>query len=135
MSEPGEMAVSTVVVFEKRQRLTPELQHQFTGESVRIRVCRSLTDVRPTLHDAPRSILVVDLEAALGECLQFLGQMVGETPFVPIIAIGSYQTAEWEWAIRELGVVEFVPRFESGEDLASLCRKQWMTSQDQNREF
>jgi DNA-binding NtrC family response regulator len=135
MSEAGGMAVSTVVVFEKRQRLTPELQRQCTGESVRIRVCCSLTEVRPILHDAPHSILVVDLEAALGKCLQFLGQMVSETPFVPVIAIGSHQTAEWEWAIRELGVVEFVPRFESGEDLARLCRKQWMPSQDQNREF
>ena len=120
--------MSTVVIFEKRQRLAPELQRQFTGESIRIRVCRSLTDVRTMLHDAPCSILVVDLEAALGECLQLLGQMVGETQFVPIIAIGSHQTAEWEWAIRELGVVDFVPRFDSGEDLARLCRKQWMPS-------
>ena len=119
------MAVPGIIVMERRPRWTPELQRQFVDEDVRVRSCRRTADIERMLGDAPRSILVLDLDAGPAECLQFLGRLIGRACSPPIIAIGPERLAELEWQMRELGVLAFLPGTVSGEELAGLCQRQW----------
>jgi DNA-binding NtrC family response regulator len=125
--DTGAAAEATIVVFEKRPRWAPELERQFLDQGVRVRACRMTADILPRLARS-RSVAVLDLEAGAADCLQFLGRVVGRTPFVPAIVIGSARTAELEWPTRELGAVDFVFDSVSGEELAALCRRQWTCS-------
>ena len=41
------------------------------------------------------------------------------------ITLGSPQTAELEWMLRDLGTLEFAVDIPTGKRLANLCRRQW----------
>jgi len=113
----------SVIVVEPRPRWTPELQRQFLGESVRVRQCVTFADLRQ-LADG-RSVVVLDLDAAPADVLQFLGRCLRRRRTICTIALGSPQTAELEWMLRDLGTLEFVVDIPTGKRLAHLCRRQW----------
>ena len=133
------MSTFTVIVFEKRPRWAPELQRQFDDdEDVRVRACNSTADLERMQAETEDDragdwagepsgvrVAVLDFDAAPAECLQYLGRRIGRRLDCPSIVIGSPRTAALEWSVRELGAVEFVVDFISGERLASLCRRQW----------
>ena len=114
-----------IVVFEKEPRWAPELKRQFLGDDVRVRACRSVSDIVSKSESAERKVIVLVLEAEPANCLQFLGQSMGDPAHPPVIVIGSARELELEWPIRELGAVAFLSDSVSGEDLAKLCRRQW----------
>jgi hypothetical protein len=114
-----------IVVFEKRPYYGPELQRQFLGSAVVVKECRSVTDLLPSSSGATSSLIVLDLESATGDYLQWFRSDVPRHPMrVPIIAIASQELAEIEWILRDAGVTAFVPDLISGNDLARLCRRQ-----------
>jgi hypothetical protein len=119
------LATPTIVVFEKQPHWEPELQRQFLGTDVRVRACRATADVLSLLPASGQAVLLLDLEAGPPECLQFLGRWVGRMPAVAIVVVASPRTAELEWPIRELGSLEFLAGFVSGEEMARLCRRQF----------
>ena len=125
------MAEPTVFVFETKPRWTPELQRQFNDEDIRVRNCPSTSELVTLLESCtvsgdttPAFVVVLDFAAGAAECLQFLGRLISRAGPWPIIVIGSSRTAELEWSVRELGALEFVVDYISGEDLARLCRRQ-----------
>lgn len=119
MSEPA------VLVFEKRPRWAPELRRQFADENVRIRGCRSTGDAAVILRESPLCVVVIDFEAAPADSLQFLGRMMDGLSPAPVVVVGSKQSAELEWSIRELGAAAFLRECYSGSELAQLCRRQF----------
>ncbi|MEX2288327.1 MAG: hypothetical protein WD648_14625 [Planctomycetaceae bacterium] len=118
------MSESTIIVFERRPRYTPELQRQFWGQQVSVRACRSIADIKQLRDSAPGAVLLLDLEAAPAEILQFLGGDVGRANAATVIVAASRHTAPLEWRVRELGAAEFLIEPVSGERLANLCRRQ-----------
>ncbi|MGE3313470.1 MAG: hypothetical protein AB7O26_00050 [Planctomycetaceae bacterium] len=123
IGEPAEPR--TVVVFERRPRWFPEMQRQFVGEETRIRWCTELRDVERHLAADGSFVVVLDFDECPGECLQLLGRSVGASQSVPFVCIGSQQTAELEWIVRELGGLAFFPDHVTGDRIAALCRRQW----------
>ena len=115
----------TIVIFEKQPRWGPELQRQFLAEDVQIRACRAVRDLRPLLETDTQPLIVMDVEGAVAECLQFVGGAARWQPMPATILIGSRAAAELEWAFRELGVLEFAPEDLTGAALARLCRRQF----------
>ena len=119
------MAVrSCIVVFEKEPRWAPELKRQFLGDDVVVRACRSVSDIESKSRNAEETVIVLDLDSEPANCLQFLGQSMGDPARPPVIVIGSTRVLELEWPVRELGAVEFLSDSVLGEDLAKLCRRQ-----------
>lgn len=116
-SQPG------IVVVEPRPRWTPELQRQFLGEDVRVRQCVTFASLRKLASDY--AVVVLDLDHAPAEVLQFLGQQVGRQRRFNAITLASARTAELEWTTRDLGAVDFLVDIPTGERLAYLCRRQW----------
>ena len=114
-----------IVVFEKEPRWAPELKRQFLGDDVVVRACRSVRDIESKSRTVEETVIVLDLEAEPANCLQFLGQSLGDPAQPPVIVIGSSRVLELEWPVRELGAVEFFADSVLGEDLAKLCRRQW----------
>ena len=114
-----------IVVFEKEPRWAPELKRQFLGDDVVVRACRSVSDIKSKSENAEETVIVLDLQAEPANCLQFLGQSMGDSAHPPVIVIGSPRVLELEWPVRELGAVEFFTDSVLGEDLAKLCRRQW----------
>jgi DNA-binding NtrC family response regulator len=111
----------TVLVFEKRPRIVPELQRQFLNRGVRVRACSSLADLWIAAQETPLSVLVLDLDAATAEVLQFLGRAVSFRAGWHLVVVASTDTAELEWSVRELGVLQFVREFNAGTNLGRLC--------------
>lgn len=112
-----------ILIFEKKPRWTPELQRQFADEPVRVRLCPGIPALRQALQSAAGRVLVVmDLESGPAECLQFLGRLLPARRW-PVLVVASKRTADLEWAVRELGVVQFVPQPISGKRLATVCRR------------
>jgi hypothetical protein len=113
----------SVIVMEPRPRWTPELQRQFLGESVRVRQCATFTDLWKLAEEC--SVVVLDLDAAPAGVLQFLGRCASRRHSICTITLGSPQTAELEWMLRDLGTLEFAVNIPTGKRLAHLCRRQW----------
>jgi len=114
-----------VVVFEKRRRLTPELQRQFANDDVRVRSTTRLIDAVRLVEQSARPVLVFDMEADAVGCLQFLGRQTGKVARAPVVCVGTVRTAVLEWPARELGALEFLHEPIAGHVLANLCRRQW----------
>lgn len=117
------MAESTIIVFERKPRYTPELQRQFLKDRVGVRACSSMADVERARVSTPGAVLLLELEAAPAEILQFLGGNVGRTADAPVFVAGSARMAALEWRVRELGAAEFIIEPIGGENLANLCRR------------
>lgn len=115
-----------IAVFEKRPRWTPELQRQFVDEAVRVAGCRSTADLDVLLPAGRPGVIVLDLEAAATDCLQYLGRRAVRDSRRPVVVIGSDRTGSLEWALHEMGVVAFIYEDAvTGRDLARFCRRQW----------
>jgi len=123
--QTGSPAESTVVVFEKRPRWTPELQRQFLGQEVHVRMCRSLADIEQILDVIPSSVVIVELDAAEDRLLPFLARLLGRVPSVVVIAVVSPRLANLEWLVREFGVIACINNSTTGGELAKLCNRQW----------
>lgn len=115
---------AVIAIFEKQPYWGPELQRQFQSSRITLRECRSIRDLFPSIKNFENALLVVDLDAGLVDCLNWLGTEVARysTP-VPIVALGSPATAELEWVFREAGVTAFLPDAIAGDDMARLCRR------------
>ncbi len=115
---------AVIAVFELQPYWGPELQRLFQTDNVAVTECRSVDDLFPIVDGFSKALIVVDLDAALVDCLTWLGNNVAKRPVrVPIIAIGSAATAELEWRLREAGVAAFLPELIAGTDFARLCRR------------
>lgn len=119
------MTAPEIVVHEKRPRWTPELQRQFMGEAVRVRACWSLADIAPRPADDGPLVAVLDLDAAPAESLHFLARGTGRPWRLPVLVLASPRMADLEWSVRELGATAFLPADIGGDELATLCRRQW----------
>jgi DNA-binding NtrC family response regulator len=113
------------IVFEKEPRWAPELQRQFLKEDVRVIACRSLKDAEERSAGVGRGVVLLDASVATAECLQFLRRGMTDPEALPVLIVGSTQTARLEWAFRELGAAAFFPNRIPGHEMASLCRRQW----------
>jgi hypothetical protein len=116
---------AAIAVFERRPYWGPELQRQFERIPVTICECRVVEDLLPSIHEFRTALMVVDLDAAIVECLSWFGTMAtSHAACYPIIACGSADTANMEWLLRDAGVTAFLPEAISGDDMARLCRRQ-----------
>ncbi len=114
-----------IAVFEPRPYWGPELQRQLKHTSIVVRECRAVSDLMPAIDGCQSALLVIDLDAALVDCLAWLGSEARSEPVRrPIIACGSTTTAELEWLLRDAGVTSFLPDLVNGEELARLCCRQ-----------
>ena len=115
---------AVIAVFERKPYWGPELQRQFQTDHVTVTECRSVGDLFPIVDGFSKALIVIDLDAAITECLAWLGSEVATHPVrLPIVAIGSAATAELEWQLREAGVTAFLPELLAGSDFARLCRR------------
>ena len=115
---------AVIAVFELQPYWGPELQRQFQAVNVAVTECRSVGDLFPIVDGFSKALIVIDLDAAIADCLTWLGTEVAKHSVrVPIIAIGSAVTAELEWRLREAGVTAFLPELIAGNDFARLCRR------------
>lgn len=116
----------TIVVFESRPRWEPELQRQFRDESVRVRGCRTWSELSEFAFPPLAEVVVIDLPEELTECLQWLSKLVMQPKTPAVIAISSPESADLEWTLRDAGVCEVLIGDLSGERLAWICRR-WLT--------
>lgn len=122
------MTQQTVLVLEKRPRWTPELQRQFADEKVRVRSAQCAADLRSFDGRPISGPIILDLGSAAEDCLTFLAECIPAIFGCAAIVIGSQETENLEWAMRDAGVIAFLSPFVSGEDLAAVCRRHWSVS-------
>jgi len=116
---------SIVAVFERQPCRGPELQRQFDRTRITVRECRSVSDLLPSISGFESALLVIDFDAAMLDCLNWLGSgEVNRSRHCPIIACGSADTMDLEWLLREAGITAFLPDVISGDEFARLCRSQ-----------
>lgn len=116
-------SVRTIVVFESRPRWEPELQRQFRNESVRVRGCRTFSELSSFAFPPIAEVLVIDLPEDLTECLQWLSKLVAPPKAPSVIVMCSSEAADLEWTLRDVGVREVLSGDLSGEQLARTCRR------------
>jgi DNA-binding NtrC family response regulator len=121
----AQQTTPTAIVFEKQPRWAPELQRQFLKEDVRVIACRSVRDAEERSAGVDRGVVLLDASVATAECLQFLRRGMTDPEALPVLIVGSTQTARLEWAFRELGAAAFFSKRIPGHEMASLCRRQW----------
>jgi ActR/RegA family two-component response regulator len=110
-----------VFVLERRPRFEAELKRRLTSRRVLVRPCRSPADLAALAARMPGSVAVVDLAFGMAECLHLLGDLLGaRTPIFPVV-VGSRESAELEWPVRELGAAAFVCETIGSAELADLC--------------
>ena len=117
------------MVFESRPRWEPELQRQFRNESVRVRGCRTLSELSAFAFPPIAEVLVLDLPEDLAECLQWLSKLVAPPTVPSVIVLCSSEAADLEWTLRDVGVREVLSGDLSGEQLARTCRRQFAISE------
>jgi hypothetical protein len=118
------MTDSTVFVLENQNRWAPELQRQFErAERVHVRGCRGFSDLGNQGKIPQNCVVVLDLSVNTAECLQYLGREICGKLCGPVVVMAPQEMSDLEWAVRELGVKEYLSGFYSGEELAKLCRR------------
>lgn len=121
-------SVRTIVVFEARPRWEPELQRQFQDESVRVRGCRTWSELSSFAFPQNADVFVIELPEDLTECLQWLSKIVVPPRSPSAIVLCSTEAADLEWTLRDVGVREVLIGDLSGEELARTCRRQFSCS-------
>ena len=117
---------NAIAVFEIRPYWGPELKRQFVNYDLVVLECRSVIDLNPILDRFDCSLVVLDLDAALVDCLQWLDALaIKHSTQHSIIGIGSSDCFELEWILRDAGIVALVPNTIAGDDVARLCRRQF----------
>ncbi len=114
----------TIVVFESRPRWEPELQRQFLEDPVRVRGCRTWSELSSQLAD----VIVIELPSDAAGCLQWLGTFMTRPRMTPVIAICPTESADLEWPLRDAGIREVIVGGLDGERLARSCRRLWSSS-------
>ena len=111
-----------VAIYERSPFWGPELQRQFQDSLILVRECRVFADLVSAVAGFESALIVVQLDAEVMECLQWLeGVGVRQRQTIPIVVCGSSATRELEWQLREVGVTAFLPTPPTGEDFARLC--------------
>lgn len=116
-------SLRTIVVFESRLRWEPELQRQFRNESVRVRGCRTLSELSSSAFPPVADVLVIDLPEDMTECLQWLSKLVAPPKSPSVIVLCSLEAAHLEWTLRDVGISEVLRSDLSGEQLARACSR------------
>ena len=109
------------MVFESRPRWEPELQRQFRNESVRVRGCRSWSELSAYAFPATADLLVIDLADEVAKGLQWLNKLVAPPQIPRVVVLCPSELANLEWTVREVGVREVMVGDLSGERLARNC--------------
>lgn len=116
---------AVIAVFERQPYWGPELQRQFSDASIRVRECRSLSDLPSAVEGFAARLFVIDIQADPPGCLAWLGSLRRDASCdCPIIACGAPDQTELEWILREAGVSAFLCDVIPGDDFARLCRRQ-----------
>lgn len=110
-----------LLVFERTPFWGPELKRQFSDQQVLVVECRSVQDLSPRMGEFSECLVVLTLDAAVTDCLTWIGRQGQSDQRFPIIVIASSEYAELEWTIRESGVVAFLHDETCGRDLATIC--------------
>lgn len=127
----------TIVVIEARPRWEPELQRQFIDQPVRVRGCRSwsqvaaacVSDKTATYVRQPEvDLFVADLARQESSIWEWLREFASQPERPSTIAICSEQWSEAEWALRDAGIRDVLIGNCSGEQLAHCCRRMWSLS-------
>ncbi len=121
-------SVRTIAVFESRPRWGPELQRQFQNESVCVRDCRTWNEVSAIIATPIADVVVLDLPEDLADCLQWLSKLVTAYRSPSIIVLGSADSTDVEWTLRDAGVRDVLMGDVSGERLAQICRRLLLNS-------
>jgi hypothetical protein len=111
------------VVFESRPRWEPELQRQFREEPVRVRGCRTWSELTAFVFPPLVEVVCIDLPDDMAECLQWLSKLVTQPKAPAVIAFSSSEAADLEWTLRDAGVRDVLVGDLSGERLARICRR------------
>ncbi|MEX1231944.1 MAG: hypothetical protein WEB58_16985, partial [Planctomycetaceae bacterium] len=121
-----------IIVIERKSRWTPELQREihaqqpvksFGGaEDISVNPCRNWTGLRPS-EIAAGTLIVVDVNFGVAECLHFLGKMLPHLERCAVIVIGAPSTHSLEWIFYEMGATVYLAECHHGEQLMSICRR------------
>lgn len=114
-----------ILVYEKKPRWEAELKRRFSGSRGLVRPCRSVSDVLTLAAAMPGSILVLDFDSGIVDCLRILEQALVRRLTTWAIVLADRPTADLEWPARELGARGFLKSPISGDDLAQHCRRLW----------
>ncbi|MDA0831991.1 MAG: hypothetical protein O2955_07550 [Planctomycetota bacterium] len=121
-----------IMIIERQSRWTPELQRQVqalpnakvfgAGEAFSVNPCRTWAGLRPD-QIAAGTVIVVDLNFGVAECLHFLGRMFPHLEDCRVVIIGSPSTHSLEWTFYEMGVTVYLAECHHGEQLMNICRR------------
>jgi hypothetical protein len=111
---------AAIAVFEREPYWAPELSRQFADGSVLVRTCTRLDDVDAMLVEWPRSLCVIEFEAAPTAILNWFAARADSKPAL-VFAVRS--AAPLEWILREAGATSFRSELVSGRALAMQCRR------------
>ena len=115
---------TAILVVEKSPRWESELKRQFLGDPVEVRACRSTRDVDRQIDRQPGGgVIVLDLGSGEAEMLQFLRRRSQQWPGWPALVVADREATELEWAVRELGALDFLVDPVPAERLAEACRR------------
>lgn len=99
------------------------MQRQFRNESVRVRGCRTWSELSSFAFPSIADVLVIDLPEDMTECLQWLAKLVAPPRVPSVIVMCSFEAADLEWTLRDAGVRDVLIGDLSGERLAKACRR------------
>ncbi len=95
-----------LIVCEQEGRWAVALQRWLAGRSIRVFQTRSLAQCWRMLADRPASFLVVEVTAVRwATLLDRLGRLERDFPAAAVWAVADRGLGEWEWALREAGVL------------------------------
>lgn len=110
-----------LLVYEKRPRWESELKRELAGLGLRVRPCRSATDVLELAARMPCSVIVIDFDCGPADSLQLLGHLVSRRIEACAVLISKPELTGLEWPARELGAAALLPETVSAAELAALC--------------
>lgn len=113
---------AAIAVLEREPYWAPELQRQLGDEAIFVRACGGTNDVDRVFAEWPRSLAVVELDAAPSGILAWLSRRTARSDR-PVLVFASGAAAELETIVRELGAASFRADLVSGRELAAQCRR------------
>ncbi len=111
---------AAIAVLEREPFWAPELQRQLGDEGILVRTCGGTDDLDRVFAEWPRSLAVIELDAAPAAVLAWLGRRSGRDRR-GVLVFASPATAELEAIARELGVTSFRGEDVSGGELTAQC--------------
>ena len=118
-----------IFVIERQPRWTPELQRQIHAakssaarDALAVNPCRNWSGLRPQ-HVTAGSVIIVDINFGVAECLHFLGRMLPHLDECAVVIVGSPATHSLEWIFYEMGAAVYLADCHHGEQLMGICRR------------